>query len=87
MSTSELEVNHLRMEVQVLRAELATLRPAAEALKTAVDLRIYLSFTYDAGRNSYARYADVVESDGTDPLAATIKAIQRAAEAVKDNGK
>jgi hypothetical protein len=73
-------------------AELASLRPAAEALKTAVELEMWIG---NDGTRGYAEWwkgdkitpDDVVEMNNGDPLAATIKAITRAAEAVKENGK
>jgi hypothetical protein len=91
------EVLKLREELKTLaasgleavkyhQAELATLRPAAEALKTAVELKMGILILSDIVSVDYPddEVSEVLEGD---PLAATIKAINRAAEAVKENGK
>ena len=75
-----------------LLAELATLRPAAQALKTAVELglQLYIFLPKDDIGSPYTQVnRNITEFHNGDPLAATIKAIQRAAEAVhsEENGK
>jgi hypothetical protein len=57
-------------------SDVMALRPAAEALKTAVQLDLLDGFLTVAAYDM-----------GGDPLAATIKAINRAAEAVKEPGE
>ena len=72
--------------VKILKDELATLRPIAEALKTAVELRMTLDI-HDTLTDALLNDGGNREYHNGDPLAATIRAIQRAAEAVKGHGK
>jgi hypothetical protein len=83
--TKSLE-QQIQGHVLKLREELATLRPAAEALKTAVELKMGILILSAIVSVDYPddEVSEVLEGD---PLAATIKAINRAAEAVKENGK
>jgi hypothetical protein len=87
LAEAKFKLNHRSAELDGVCQQLATLRPAAEALKTAVELRADILIDGDkiiVGLPSSTAYG--IER-GTDPLAATIKAITRAAEAVKENEK
>ena len=77
---------NLECQVKWKDEEIDTLRPAAEALKTAVKLRfgiLFLSASVEVSNYDQNLCYNEMTNEG-DPLAATIRAINRAAEAVKE---